>query len=254
MDNLNIINIDNNQIKYKVEIRKDNTNEKFTQVYEGKESNCEINNLNDDTNYEVRICSIYNEIQSSWSIIQKIKTEFFDSIILQGCNNGKEFIKKIYEWSGYKKMELLYRGRRDGTTGNAFHNKCDNKGPTICLYKNDKGYIFGGYAPVSWTNENGKWIKNDESFIFTLTNIHGAEPTKFPHINGKDAIYQTTGWGPTFDDLYIESDYNINECTINFPRGFKDILGKGKSIFSGDFNNNINKTKIKDIEVFKLLK
>ena len=36
-------------------------------------------------------------------------------------------------------MELLYRGSRDGTTSNIFHNKCDNKGPTICLYKNEKG-------------------------------------------------------------------------------------------------------------------
>ena len=61
-------------------------------------------------------------------------------------------------------------------------------------------------------------------------------------------------YGPTFDDLYIYKDYNNQECEINFPRGFKDILGKGKSIFSGDFNNNIKKTKIKDIEIFQLLK
>ena len=44
IDNLNIINIDNNQIKYKVEIRKDNKNEKFMKVYEGKNLNCLIDN------------------------------------------------------------------------------------------------------------------------------------------------------------------------------------------------------------------
>ena len=34
-------------------------------------------------------------------------------------------------------MKLLYRGTKDGTTSLKFHEKCDNKGPTICLYKND---------------------------------------------------------------------------------------------------------------------
>ena len=120
IDNVKIININNNKIKYKVEIRKDNKNEKFTKVYEGQDSNCEINNLNEDMNYEVRICSFYNELQSPWSIIQKIQTSFFDSVILDRCNNKKEYIKKIYEWSGYKKMELLYRGSRDGTLSNVF--------------------------------------------------------------------------------------------------------------------------------------
>ena len=31
-------------------------------------------------------------------------------------------------------MELIYRGSRDGTTSNIFHNKYDNKGPTIIFY------------------------------------------------------------------------------------------------------------------------
>ena len=43
-------------------------------------------------------------------------------------------------------MELLYRGTKDGSTANIFHNKCDNKGPTLCLYQNDKGNVFGGFT------------------------------------------------------------------------------------------------------------
>ena len=30
-----------------------------------------INNLNSDTNYEIRICSVYNNINSIWSEIKK---------------------------------------------------------------------------------------------------------------------------------------------------------------------------------------
>ena len=48
-------------------------------------------------------------------------------------------------------MELLYRGTRDGMSANAFHNRCNNKGPTISLFKNENGYIFGGYASIDWT-------------------------------------------------------------------------------------------------------
>ena len=55
-------------------------------------------------------------------------------------------------------MELIYRGTRDEKSCKDFHNKCDNKGPIICLYKSEKGYIFGGNVPISWTS-NFKWHK-----------------------------------------------------------------------------------------------
>ena len=171
IDEINIKNIDNKQIKFQVEIRKENANEKFIINYEGKDLNCLINELNENTNYEIRICSSYNNLKGSWSVIQKVRTDNYeyncDSIILNETNRKKEFLQKIFEWSGYKKMELLYRGSRDGTSPQDFHNKCDHKGPTICLYKNDKGYVFGGYTPIPWTcYEGGKWFQNDESFVF----------------------------------------------------------------------------------------
>ena len=88
-------------------------------------------------------------------------------------------MEKIFEWYGYTKMDLIYRGTRDGTTSNIFHNKCDNQGATITLYKNEKGNIFGGYSPISW-GIGDKTISNSNFFIFTLTNIYNTEPTKFP--------------------------------------------------------------------------
>ena len=102
-----IENIDNSQIKFKVEIKESNSNEKFNQVYEGNQDNCLINNLKEDTNYEVRICSVYNNFMGSWSKIHENKTSFLDSIILNETKKGKEYLQKIYEWIGYKKMELL---------------------------------------------------------------------------------------------------------------------------------------------------
>ena len=138
----NIKNFDNKLYKVRVEIRKEN--EKFNQVYEGNENNCLIDNLNSNTNYEIRMCSVYNDLISPWSQIHKVKTLIFDSIILLESKNENKFVKQLNDWIKYKKLELIYRGTRDGSTAKSFHNKCDNQGPTLCLYKNDKENIFGG--------------------------------------------------------------------------------------------------------------
>jgi len=69
-------------------------------------------------------------------------------------------------------MELIYRGTRDDMTSNVFHNKCDNKGETITLIKNEKGNIFGGYASIPWTITSfGTYYSAPELFIFTLIYI-----------------------------------------------------------------------------------
>ena len=150
-------------------------------------------------------------------------------------------------------MKLLYRGTRDGMTCNAFHNKCDNNGKTICLVLNDKGNIFGGYSSIPWTNNGGNKTAND-CFLFTLTNIYNTEPTKFPY-EKKRSVYHGSIYGPIFGDSGCDLGfaYNFNgnnNCWSNFPYSYKDILGKGKSIFTGD-NNNIY-FNLKELEIFEL--
>ena len=150
IDEINIIKIDKNKIKYRVEIKEEK--EKFKIVYEGNKNNCSINNLKRNTNYEIRICSLYNNLIGLYSQIHKIKTldiENIDSNILKESNKNNELLGKLYEWIGNKKMELIFRGTRDGMHNKSFHNKCDNKGPNICLIRNEKGHIFGGYSSIS---------------------------------------------------------------------------------------------------------
>ena len=78
IDDINLLNIDKNKIKFKIEIRKENSNDNFNKIYEGNEMNYLINNLESNTNYEIRICSIYNDINSIYSEIKKVKTNEFD--------------------------------------------------------------------------------------------------------------------------------------------------------------------------------
>ena len=254
IDDLNIINIDKNQIKYKVEIRKEN--EQFKSVYEGNNLNCKIDKLNSDTNYEIRIYTLYNNINSICSEIKKIKTNKvnIDSLILNESKRCDEFMNKIYEWTGGKNIELLYRGTRDGMSANVFRNKCDNKGSTIILIKNDKKNIFGGYASIDWKGGNGNYHSAPDSFIFTLTNIYKISPTKFPNSDTNHSIYDESRYGPIFGkcghDIYI--GFSSYQHKSYFPISYKDVLGKGYSIFTGDTNTNY--ILLEEIEVFKLIK
>ena len=248
IDDINILNIDKNKIKYKIEIRKEN--EQFNSIYENNNMNYNINKLESNTNYEIRICTIYNNIISNYSDIIKFKT--FDSILLGETKKGDECLNKIYEWTGGKNMELLYRGSRDGMSGEAFHNKCNNKGPTISLFKNEKGYIFGGYASIDWQSTSSQTYRSaPDSFIFTLTNMYNISPTKFPNSNTNYSIYDNSSNGPAFgggQDIRI----GFNSTYTNFPHSYKDVLGKGYSIFKGDNDNK--DFNLKEIEVFKLTK
>ena len=248
IDDINILNIDKNKINYRIEIRKEN--EQFHPIFENNSMNYNINKLDSNSNYEIRICTIYNDINSVYSDIVKIKTNKFDSILLNETNKCNECLNKLFEWTGGKDMELLYRGTRDGMSGNAFHNHCNNKGPTICLFKSEKGYIFGGYISNDWKgkgDEYGGWHSAGESFIFTLINKYNISPTKFPTTSV--SVYDNYNNGPIFDDIHIGFNSNNN---VNFPNNYEDVLGKGHSIFTGDANNK--KFELKEIEVFKIIK
>ena len=192
---------------------------------------------------------LYNNTHSNYIDIIKFKANKFDSILLNETNKCNECLNKIYEWTGGKNMELLYRGSRDGMSADVFHNKCNNKGPSISLFKNEKGYIFGGYASIDWTSY-GDYRSAPDSFIFTLTNMYNISPTKFPNSDTRYSIYDGSSYGPTFGghDIYIGFNSNYARPGISY----KDVLGKGYSIFKG--NNDNMYFNIKEIEIFKLIK
>ena len=257
IDNINIINCDKNKVKYKVEMRIEN--EDFKEVYKGNDTNHLINNLTSDINYEFRVCCIYDDLSGEWSETKRIKIESeinCDSVILNETNRKKELLKKIKEWIGCKKMELIFRCTRDGSTSLDFHNNCDNQGETIILIKNEKGNIFGGYTCYPWTSDES-FHSAPNSFLFTLTNVYNTEPTKFPSKNDKHEVNHRVEYGPRFgekDDLGIYKDCLKKGGYSDFPNSYEDVLEKGNSIFTGDINNKEKDFKILEFEVFKLFK
>ena len=244
--NIEDLNINENELSYIIELRKEN--EQFEKIYEGNNTYHIIKNLNINTNYDIRICFKYKDKLGEWSDVQKFKTLDFDSTILKESKKGKEYLLKLCEWIGNKKLELIFRGTRDGMNNKSFHNKCDNQGPNIVLIKTDKDHIFGGFSSISWVsndiNDSSAYHSAPESFLFTLENIYNTEPEKFISKNDKKEIKQLSYYGPIFGDgqnnhdFYLKPNFIENGGFSNFPNTFIDSLGKGKSIFTGD-NKNI---------------
>ena len=40
----------------------------------------------------------------------------------------------------------------NGTKSEDFHKYCDNKGPTLTLFKTTKNKKFGGFISLNWSN------------------------------------------------------------------------------------------------------
>ena len=69
-------------------------------------------------------------------------------------NELNEFEKKLGEWLPKTgDWRICWRATRDGWAASTFHSNCDGKLPTITIVqviKNNKKFVFGGYATVSW--------------------------------------------------------------------------------------------------------
>ena len=80
---------------------------------------------------------------------------------------------------GQVKLELLYRGSRDGWQAQDFHSRCDGKGATVTVIKCSGGFVFGGYADVPW-HSKGEYTRSSQAFLFSLHSPSGVGPVKLP--------------------------------------------------------------------------
>ena len=75
---------------------------------------------------------------------------FEESVILM----NKEHRSTLKAWLPPQdgKWKLLFRASQDGFTAQAFHGRCDNKGPTVTIVKSGNN-IFGGFTENSWRSK-----------------------------------------------------------------------------------------------------
>lgn len=142
---------------------------------------------------------------------------------------------------------LIYQGHTHGLDAEMFHKYCDGKVPTVSIIRgkpcDNKGkvlpdaeaFVFGGYTDVPFSSKEG-YVASNNSFLFTITNPGGFEPTKFPLLGSKNAsaIYHGKSFGPNFGgkDLQVSFD---KPSSAEFPHAYTDKSGIPKlmNFFTG---------------------
>ncbi|KAL0160358.1 hypothetical protein M9458_044083, partial [Cirrhinus mrigala] len=72
--------------------------------------------------------------------------------------------KQICALLGNAELSLLYKASVHGYQASAFHERCDNQGPTLLVAYNRSGYIFGGYTSVDYA-QRGQHTTDKEAFL-----------------------------------------------------------------------------------------
>ncbi|XP_045177309.2 interferon-induced protein 44-like [Mercenaria mercenaria] len=167
--------------------------------------------------------------------------------------------KKVLERfvaTGAKDFSLLYSFTRDGANATVFHQKCNNRGPTVTVIYNTKGSVYGGYIEKSWVADtSGSYNRDDKAFLFRLMYDGNVSLNKFPVKNPDKAFYCYDTYGPIFGsghDLYIfngsinaeGTQYTLNGST-SFGSDF-DMSGVSTDQITG------NITTVFDVEVYSL--
>ena len=92
------------------------------------------------------------------ALVKFIYLGSFESEIL--ANETVEFSNKLAEWLPRTgNWTICWRAPRDGWAATTFHSKCDGIKPTLTIVqviKDNKKYVFGGYATESW-EDDGKF-------------------------------------------------------------------------------------------------
>jgi hypothetical protein len=144
-------------------------------------------------------------------------------------------------------FKLIFRGSRDGFTGEKFHKICDNKSRTVAIIKVKRNNeIIGGYNPVEWRSDYRKGITKD-SFIFSFKNNEIENYILSRVKDEKLAITNGVCYGPSFGDA--------------------DLIIKGKHFYNGSdsycskfsYENKISNFSpavfsIEEYEIFQIIK
>ena len=140
---------------------------------------------NERYRYILKVRSTQGNIMSP-SRVLLIDWKGFDSQILTNVDAQSKLLNILNnQLKSYVKLKCLFNSKRHGFSATAFHRRCDDKGPTIFLVKNEINAIFGGFTSVKWgTNANGikkskKEMRDPTAFLFALkptTNVYQVKP------------------------------------------------------------------------------
>ncbi|XP_026200969.1 interferon-induced protein 44-like [Anabas testudineus] len=104
--------------------------------------------------------------------------------------------KTICSQLGNVKLQLLYKASVHGFTGAAFHQRCDNRCPTVSVGYNNSGYVFGGYTKQPFS-QSGQHVHDEQAFLFCFC---GDKLCKYPVTSPGYAVKMVSNSGPYFGE------------------------------------------------------
>ena len=152
-------------------------------------------------------------------------------------------LKEITPGSYTDAVNLLYKASRDGWSPEAFHKKCDNKGPTYTRAIINDGRVLGAYTSLSWST-TANYQNDISAFLYDGT-------TKYPSTNGY--------WGPGVNAVLMNNslpifggghDFFIHEKTL-YSNIYTFLTNSGKAPF-GQKKERYYEYALKDIEVYSV--
>ena len=147
--------------------------------------------------------------------------------------------------------------------GPTFRANVYGQGPTLVLISANKGKIFGGYSPISWTDgEEDNWKEDTRAFLFSLTDNKGRAPVRLDLVPDRKetSLFHSRigfGWGSGHDLSINLVDLSRSESTIftytpfsqSQPPGLNPTQIDSSSFLAGQRDN----WEFSEIEIYKVL-
>jgi len=174
---------------------------------------------------------------------EKLGIKIESSIIKE--NN--EYKKALKNWiNSNKKIEaqLLYKKSRDGDQISKFHELCNNKGPTLTIFKTEDGNIGGIYTPLSW-DDHTVWKSDLDTFMFNLN-----KSEKYKKLKNECSLYLEKNYGPWSYSFGFSSTNQMNKISHG-GTNINDYYENGANILPNN-TNGFKHFNVSDVEVFKI--
>ena len=243
LDSKNLIEYlleENNELKKDISFLKENNSKNIKEIFSLKEENKKL----------------WIEIDKLKKIIEKInilpQNDEIDSKIISSKKDIGfilDYIKNNDKSFSFSKLNLIYRGSRDGDGIDTLHKLCDNKEKILIIIKSDIDYIFGGYCKIGFKVSEFPEYKIDNNCFLFSKNLKKI----YPVVKDKPAICHIGNESGLcfYASLFLSDKYMKNnnqqvcgglECKNYFyglSRNFE--INGGKEYF-----------KCKEVEVFQL--
>ena len=146
-----------------------------------------------------------NDFKDRMSYLLKNYIINMDSLIIEN-NNYNSSLKHWINPKAKITANLLYRLTRDGPEILTFHNLCDDKGPTLCLFQIKDGDKVGFFVNGAFDCSSG-WKNDENAFIFNLD--QDKQYKRFDSPN-PESFYCSRFCGPSVNGFGCNPDKNLD--------------------------------------------